>query len=287
MRPWSDKENSMIDPTIRTAFLDIAANEYAIPKDIEPVAFALQSIPLLGVAEGEFRERHVYGTLHRWIVSDQLPDEGLRRIHMALLAEDALFSGIGERETDSVFFRAFAVLTLVPTLYAHRQRGFLTPGDLEYTSECLARYLGEERDLRGYVSSDKWWAHGIAHAADAVGQLVRCPELPVRTLHDLLESVATAMTPESTVYMHEEDARMAAAVIHLLKRDTLPVDAIERWLKRVVPEARFEGLLPDVHICYVNARNFLRCLIFQARGSAVATSLVNAIEAAHKSLPDR
>jgi len=277
----------MTDTALRRTLLDIAKHEYAIPEDSDPIAFLLEAIPRLGSTDGEFRERYVYGTMHRWIVSGQLSGDGLRRIHLALLGDDALLHGIGERETDTVFLRAFAALALAPSLYAHRQEAFLTVEDLTNTASVLARYLSEEKDLRGYVSTEKWWAHGIAHAADAVGQLVRCADLPHAALPGLLDGVARAMTPVSAVYAHEEDARMAAAVVHMFGRNGLPVEIVREGLGKVVPDARFEGALPGVHIRYVNARNFLRCLLFQLEGAEVAEAFVDVVEQAHASLPDR
>lgn len=276
----------MVDPSIRQTFLDIANNDYAIPENIDPPEFILASIPLLGECDGKFRERYVYSTLHRWVTSEAIDTQGLRAFHLTLLGENALFSGIGEDGTDSVFLRAFAVLMLVPTIYMHRKQAFLSSEEMAQTCLDLARYLREEKDLRGYVSHEKWWAHGIAHAADAVGQLVQCSELGTEPIIQLLDAIAGAMTPGSAVFAHEEDARMATAVIKLLKRGVVSQEIVHDWLWRVVPDARFNGPLPDVHIRYVNARNFLRCLLFQAKGE-LAEGQISLIEAAHDALPDR
>ncbi len=277
----------MVDASIRQTFLDIVENEYTIPESVNPTEFVLASIPLLGESEGEFRERHVYGTLHRWVVSEAIDAQGLRAIHLALLGDNVLFSGIGENGSDSAFLRAFAVLLLVPTLYMHRKEAYLSSEDIESTCVALARYLREEKDHRGYVSAENWWAHGVAHAADAVGQLVQCSELQTESIVQLLEAIAQAMTPDTTAYAHEEDARMATAVLKLFKRDEVSLEIIENWLGLVVPEARFTGQLPNVHIKYVNARNFVRCLLFQAKESEITDEQIALIEAAHAAFPDR
>jgi len=276
----------MVEPSIRQTFLDIANNDYAIPEDMDPAEFILASIPLLAECDGEFRERFVYGTLHRWVTSEAIDAQGLRAFHLALLSENALFSGVGENGTDSVFLRVSAVLMLVPTIYMHRKQAFLSSEEVAQTCLDLARYLYREKDLRGYVSQEKWWVHGIAHAADAVGQLFQCSELGTEPIIQLLDAIAGAMAPDSVVFAHEEDARMATAVIKLLKRGVVSQEIVHDWLRRVVPDARFDGPLPDVHIRYVNARNFLRCLLFQAKGE-LAEGQISLIEAAHDALPDR
>ena len=277
----------MVDASIRQAFLDIAKNEYAIPESVNPTQFVLASIPLLGESEGEFRERHVYGTLHRWIVSEAIDAQGLREIHLALLGEETLFSGIGEMGTDSAFLRAFAVLLPVPTLTMHRNQPYLSSTEIERTSIDLARYLREENDHRGYISPENWWTHGVAHAADAVGQLFQCSELQIESIVLLLEAIAQAMSPDTAVYAHEEDARMATAVLNLFKRDVLSLELIENWLTLVVPKARYEGQLPQVHIRYVNARNFVRCLLLQGKEGELVDEQLALIEAAHDAFPDR
>ncbi len=277
----------MVDAATSQMFLDIAANEYAIPENIDATQFILDAIPLLGDSNGEFRERHVYGTLHRWIVSGAIKAADLRRIHWALLDEQALFAGIGEAGTDSAHLRAFAALLLVPSLYMHRKEPFLSPEEIERTCSQLARYLREEQDHRGYVSPQSWWVHGVAHAADAVGQLVQCPELKTESIVLLLEAVAQAMTPDTMVYAHEEDARMASAVLKLLRGAQLPQEIVEHWLTLVVPTARYEGQLPHVHIRYVNARNFIRCLYFQAKAEEDTEALMPLIDAAIAAFPQR
>ena len=277
----------MVEASIRQSFLDIVNSDYAIPRSVNPAEFVLASIPLLGECEGEFRERHVYGTLHRWVVSEAIDAQGLRAIHLALLGDNVLFSGIGENGTDSAFLRAFAVLLLVPTIYMHRKEAYLSSEDIKATCSALARYLREEKDYRGYVSAENWWAHGVAHAADAVGQLVQCAELQAESIVQLLEAIAQAMTPDTVAYAHEEDARMATAVLKLFKRDEVSLEIIENWLGLVVPEARFTGQLPNVHIKYVNARNFVRCLLFQAKERGIADEQLALIEAAHDAFPDR
>ena len=277
----------MVDAVIRQTYLDIVNSEYAIPESINPTDFVLASIPLLGEREGEFRERHVYVTLHRWIVAEAIDAQGLRAIHLALLGDNVLFSGIGEIGTDSAFLRAFAVLLLVPTLYMHRNEAYLSSEDIETTCIALTRYLREEKDYRGYVSAENWWAHGVAHAADAVGQLAQCSELRAEAIIQLLEAIAQAMTPDTVAYAHEEDARMATAVLKLFKRNEVSLEIIETWLALVVPEARFTGQLPNVHVKYVNARNFVRCLLFQAKESDISDEQIALIEAAHAAFPNR
>jgi len=277
----------MVDAALKLRFREIAQSEFQFPDDVEPIAFMLEALPLLGDPEGEFRERCVYGALHRWIVGDILDRDGLGTIHDALLRDDILFYGIGESGTDSVFLRAFSVLLLAPVLYVHRDRPYLSQAQIDNCRAALSRLLREERDLRGYISEEHWWGHVIAHAADAIGQLVRCPEFGTDGVEEILDAIAASITPDCDVFIFEEDARMAAAIVHLLERELLDNAALNEWLAKLVPEHRWTGELPNVHHRYLNARNFLRCLLFQSAEAKLPKWVLDAIQKAHDELPQR
>ena len=120
----------MVDPSIQQTSLDIAGNDYTAPKNAAPASVILDTLPLLGETGGEFREHFAYGTLHRSVISGTIDEQGLLTFPMALLGEEALFSGIEESGSDSVFLRAFDVLMLVRTLHVHRQQSFLSSEEI-------------------------------------------------------------------------------------------------------------------------------------------------------------
>jgi len=277
----------LTESAAREALQSIAENDYAAPEGIEPSAFAREILPLLGSVDGELRERYVYGTLHRWIVHRTLDPTAIVELSKTLCDDDHLFRDIGAREGDSVHMRSFSVLLLAPIVYAHRQDPYLSAKDLDRILSKTVAYLDREQDLRGYISKEAWWAHGVAHAADVLGQLARCSGIDAAQLVTMLDAIARVATTDSDVFIFEEDARMATAAIEILKRPEIARDRIAGWLKQLVPEARWIGELPHVHHRYANARNVLRCLYFQGRDAELSASIIAEIESALASLPPR
>ena len=271
----------------KTRLQSLAESDYAAPADVAPAAFALEILPHLGSSDGELRERYVYGTLHRWVVRRTLDVVAIADLARILVDTDHLFLGIDAPGEDTVYMRAFSVLLLAPIVYTHQQDPFLSSDDLDGILTRTVEYLDRERDLRGYVSSETWWAHGIAHAADVLGQLAQCEEVPTGGLRVMLDAIARVALTETAVFIFEEDTRMAAAALEILKRSELDREMVADWLTRLVPEARWTGELPRVHHRYLNARNVLRCLYFQSQAAELPGSVTGAIESTLKSLPER
>ena len=227
------------------------------------------------------------GILYAWIARRTLADDQIRSLCRTLADDDHLFLRIGETNGDSVYMRTFSVFLLSVVVAAHRKSAFLSTEEVLDLKKRTIRYLDEERDLRGYVSPETWWAHGVAHAADVVRELCQCKELGRQDLRELLACAARSMSAESATYAHEEDTRMADAALRALGRAELRPEDIETWLASLVPTARFAGELPFVHHRYVNARNFLRSLYHQGRAAALAPTLLEQILATHDRLPAR
>ena len=258
-----------------------------VPEDLDPFAFYQEILPLLGSTDGPLRERKVLGVLFVWIKRRVLSDEQIRALLKILLDEKHLFVGIGESGTDTVYMRAFAVFLLTAFVQTHQVQAYLPANELEDVRSALIRYLDEEKDLRGYISPETWWGHAVAHAADVVRDLARCEEFGAEALTELLEASTRAMLVDTSVFIHEEDARIATAILAILKRGLLSEETLTRWSESMIPEARWTGELPGVHLRYVNARNLLRCLIHQGRVNELDAGILEKIKEAHASLPER
>ncbi len=265
----------------------IAENDYRPPEDEAAAVFATDILPYLGSTDGELREQYVYGTLHRWIVRGTLSPIEITALMSTLIDADHLFLGIDSPGDNTVFMRAFSALLLVPIVYAHRQDPFLSAPHLGSILTQIIEYMDREQDLRGYISPQMWWAHGIAHAADVLGQLGQCEDVQAEDLMAMLGAIARKAKADSSVFIFEEDERMAAAAIEILKRRELDSERMTGWFSQLVPKARWTGELPQVHHRFLNARNVLRCLSFQAREVDLPSALLDGIEAALAALPKR
>ena len=257
------------------------------PEGVDAFQFFLEILPLLGATDGLLRERKVLPVLYTWIIRGSVTDENARDLMRVVADQDHLFLGIGTVGEDTVYMRAFAAYLLSAFVRRHRETDLFAPQALRHLVDVSIRYLDEERDLRGYVSPETMWAHGVAHIADTVGELARCIELRPRELERMLNALGRALTTEAGVFIHEEDSRAAGAAIAILTRGLLSAAQIRAWLDRLVPAARYDGVLPNVHYGYVNARNFLRCLYHQAVALEAEKPLIEGIQSALAGLPKR
>lgn len=263
---------------------DIVKAKGAVPEGCDPYAFAVEILPLLGSTDGKLREWRVFGILHLWTTRREMTDGQIRELLWTVTDADHLFSGIGETGTDSVFMRSFSVLLLTAFVVAHRERTLFSTEDVRRLHQTVLRYLDEEADLRGFVSAEKLWAHGAAHAADAIGELAECSELTPDDLSDALVALGGKATTDRAPFVFEEDARLAAAAVRILGRGLLPPARVATWAASLAPAVHFNDDLPFVLYRYVNARNFLRCLLFQGEAAGLAREVLDPIRAAHATL---
>ena len=275
------------DPALLEQIARIVSEKGAVPEGVDPFAFSVRILPLLGTLDGKLRDYRVYPILHLWAVRREMLDEKLRELLWAIAGEKQLFAGIGEEEADSIYLRAFSVLVLAPFVQAHREKAYLSREDLKRLLETVVRYLDAEEDLRGWVSPETMWAHATAHASDTFAQLAQCDEIGAEGLRAILECLGRNLVTDQTVWRHEEDSRAATAMIEALKRGLVPEDAVREWLSTLIPESRFEGEQPGTHYRFVNARNLLRCLIHQGEAEELPESVIALIREAHARLPER
>ena len=277
--------------TINQATLDRLDAIYkeggTVPEGLDAYAFTQEILPLLGSTDGPLRERKTLGVIYTWVARRELTDAQLKDLVHTLIDEEHLFLGIESPGSDDVYMRAFAVFILTAFVQAHQKQPYLSADEISNLKAAVIRYLESEEDLRGYISTETWWAHCVAHAADVVRDLAGCEELGAEDLFELLEACGKALLTDSTVFIFEEDTRIAEAVLAILKRRLLTERRVAAWSKSLVPEARWTGELPGVHHRFVNARNLLRCLIHQGRAAGLERSILDTFEAAHEALPHR
>ena len=126
----------------------------------------------IGSTDSILRDTCIYGTFCKLILEKQLDKGLLEEMLEACLADEMLFHGIGEAESDSVFTRSFTTLLIALILYSDNESGFLSGEMIVEVKEKLLVYMEAEKDLRGFVPG-KGWAHSIAHAADAFDELAK------------------------------------------------------------------------------------------------------------------
>lgn len=230
-----------------------------------PYELALHMMQHIGSPDPVLRDELIYVTFATWIGQGVFSEEQLSQLLQMALDDQHLFHGIGEQGTDSVFTRTFSVLLLPPILSVDRQRPFLKKEDIEVIHHRLTTYLEHEKDVRGYAD-EKGWAHAPAHAADAVEDLAQSPYMERAALLELLHALTVKITESSVVYIHDEDQRIAHAVVTILRRNLLEQNDISSWFDSMNPNDKTEGKsLLEISQMSLNVRVFLQTLYLAVR----------------------
>ncbi|AIQ17731.1 hypothetical protein H70357_14480 [Paenibacillus sp. FSL H7-0357] len=221
----------------------------------------------IGDPDPELRDLLIYPTFYEWISEQQLftADE-LRSLLGVLTDERHLFYDIGGSGDQSVFTRTFSVLPAALIIQQHRLQPFLEEADFMSLKDSLLRYYRTEKDLRGYLE-ENGWAHAAAHAADALDELVKCPESDAAVQLEVLDAVQGMLQNGTYIFNEEEDERIATIVDSMVFHSLLPEEQLAGWISALgecgsLPRTR------SVDINRINCKNFLRALYFR-RGSHI------------------
>ncbi|CAG0935815.1 hypothetical protein TFLX_04665 [Thermoflexales bacterium] len=242
-----------------------AANDYGVPEHADYWQLTQDMLAHIGSTDPELRDDLIYTTFVKWAGADRYTDDQYRALLNTALDGQHLFFHLGEPDTTAVFTRSFSALLGVLPIYHHRQQPFLTPDEVRGALDQVLDYFARESDLRGFVE-DMGWAHAVAHTADLLDELAQCEEIDRTGLARILAAIhAKAATPE-TIYVAEEDERLAYAALSLLGRGRLTEEEVGAWIKSFAPIERV-GAWRERHL---NTKNFLRSLYFQAQYRRVA-----------------
>jgi len=236
----------------------IVDHDFTIPNNVisaYELAFAL--MPNLRSPDPELRDELSYSILARIIQVGMLSAKELEELLFLSMSEGFLVAGIGERDTDTVFTRCFAILIVAAIVEADAEARLLSPEQIHHTTSIALDYARRERDHRGFIDG-KGWAHSVAHTADALDS---CAHHPVTTTEEriaILEVIAELATlPEPLTYM--EDDRLAFPVLRMVQGEQVELDYLHSWV------CRFDiDIAPpkETTLRHVNAENFLRSLYF-------------------------
>nr|WP_246142704.1 DUF2785 domain-containing protein [Nocardioides rubriscoriae] len=237
-------------------------DDFRVPEGL-PLADLTQELTvMLGDVDPQLRDGTAYPTLATWI-SRGIYDDLLPGLGDGMVA--GLSAGLGERDTDSVFRRAFSVLVLAECIERDNSRPLVLGGKVLQWGDAIATWLLREQDLRGYVDG-KGWAHAVAHGADALAALAASPHLGHAELTVVLDVIADRLLlPVEQPLVHGEPDRLVGTTMAVLRRGSVPLTVLEPWLNRIAagasPYTRAAGT--DPFLPTNTAQAFLRSLYLQ------------------------
>jgi uncharacterized protein DUF2785 len=233
---------------------------FEVPSDRPLDELTAELTAMLGSTRPEVRDGTAFPALATWI-DNGVYDDLLAGLGDGMVA--GLSVGLGEDGTDTVFRRSFSALILGACIERDNARHLLPGAKILEWGDRAATWFLTERDTRGYVT-DKGWAHAIAHGADTLGALGESPHLAGPEHAVLLDIIAERLLeqPSDAPLAAGEPDRIAAAVMQVLRRNTLGVDALEPWVHRIGAAANPYGGTVDHDPYAVTAapQAFLRAL---------------------------
>jgi hypothetical protein len=246
----------------KSSWLEIIQNDFAIPDEHSLKELTSELFSYLGSTDPELRDDIGYIVYANWLEMGEFSQAEILE-HIQILFGN-LETGIGEKETDSVFLRSFSILFLAEIIHNDNKSPQIEKELIQEILEKGLRYLKAEKDPRGYVQS-KGWAHALAHTADLMRVLAKNDHTGLIEHKQILYKIAEKLIASSDwVYIHGEDDRLAAAAIAVFKRDMLPISAIKEWLKSFTdPNWKGAWTNEERSHAFFNLRNFLRSLHLQ------------------------
>lgn len=221
-----------MDRSFWQAFL---TSDEAVPAGHSVAELTPELLGYLGSPDPWLRDELAYPALDSWIGSGLYPPAELRTLLTQLAAQ--MQHGLGEFGDDRVFLRSFSLLVANEILERDNLHPFLSEAELREWLERALSYLAAERDLRGYTGASGW-AHTAAHTADTLWVLSRSRYLLADDLVRMLGAIADKVGARvANIYLYGEDQRLAAAVLSILRRDLLDMDALNDWIARLVAPA--------------------------------------------------
>jgi Protein of unknown function (DUF2785) len=150
------------------------------------------------------RDRLVYGVGSSWIAEGLVSNETMKQMAEDILTQEYLFH-------NNKYTRSFSTLWIAVLLYRHRHEAFLTAAMVRRVYDGLYCYIQEETNGEGY-DEEHGWIHTLAHAADALGELLVLPEVTADQRLQLVTAIVNKMAFPFHALAYEEDERMTAAV---------------------------------------------------------------------------
>ena len=138
----------------------------------------------------------------------------------------------------------------------------MSTAEIEQAFQALLLYIRQETVGEGYGET-YGWAHTLAHAADALNELILLTELTNNQRLQLVNEIINKMAFPYYVLSHEEDERMTIAVHSALRKGLAP-DMIGSMVKEKALDVI--ALWPDVKEANLrmrsNFKQFIRSMYF-------------------------
>lgn len=239
----------------------VKARGMRVPEDRPLDDLTAELTTFLGSPDPAIRDGLAYAALSAWIGQGTY-DDLLAGLGDGMAA--GLSVGLGESGTESVFRRSFSVLVLTECITRDNIVQRLPSATLLDWGDRVASWILRERDLRDYVPGSGW-AHAVTHGADAIGALAKSRYFGINELTVLLDVIADRLLlPTDGRFQASEPDRLALATMSVLRRNRVPMNVLEPWIRRIAAVASSPPYVDrNPHLTTGDAEAFLRSLYLQ------------------------
>lgn len=185
----------------------------------------------IGHEDMVLRDDLIYTCLYFWLVEyNYFNKRELRALIVVAIDDEHLLLNIHKSDELSVFTRTFSVLLIALILYRHRQDMTIDEALYFSVKDKLLSYYQLERDYRGF-DLKYGWAHGIAHCADALDELVGCSECTVSINMEVLERIKCVLNSENNIFNHGEGDRLTQVIHSIYQNSKSEKKDLENWIQ--------------------------------------------------------
>jgi hypothetical protein len=237
----------------------------SVPQDKSLEDATAQLVEMLGHPSPRIREDLGYPILTAWISRGTF-DLLLTGLGDGLVP--GLSYGLGDDGDASVLRRSYSALMLAEVVRRDNDAQIVPRSSVLDWGDAATNWYLSELDHRGWIP-ELGWAQSIAHGADLLAALAGSRHLGSDELRVLLDVVSDrVLAPTSYIWRHDEDDRLAYAVMQVLHRNAVPLDALEKWLSQLGDGIRPPQTRGHVHTEWPspsvrNTSAFLRALHLQ------------------------
>jgi len=259
---------------LKHCLVQIKDSGYNVPDGLDVDGLIDDMLRFIGHTDPELRDSLIEKTIMQWAEAKRVfsPDQ-MRHILYTCLGDTHLFFGIGEKDTDSVFTRAYSSLAISAALCMHDETPFLTADDVQTIKEAALRYANEEKDYRNYVDG-KGWADAVAHIADVLVNVSCCPvdddySIGREGMSEILQAVKALVCNNEHIYIAMEDERLVTTVCIAVDLHKFTAKELIDWIDSfdMTDNEYWKGTMPDDYYLYVNKKNFMKSLYFKLQGN--------------------
>ena len=210
------------------------------------------------------RDEVAFGAYSTWLRADLIGKPELSSLFETLLSDIAQ-----NKDDEHSVFGPFVVLVFSEVLRVDRKVPYLQPEQRTEAVNILSSYILMANDYRGF-DEQLGWRHSVAHASDAVLQLVLNPRISPLQLQQMLNAIARQVrAKEAHFYIYSEPERLARPVYYAMRRGDVPIAYWKQWINDVATPSPFnhwaevftseQGLAQrhNVKSFLLNLRNFI------------------------------